>query len=276
MIILKIKLIMIIINFTKRLNKMGVCRLCDKKALLQRSHVIPKSFLKSIKDGASQLHTFEQGTLPSYSNSDPKELLMCRPCEQFLSKNYEYYGTRLFKDKSNVIQHQGYIEFEKFDYKKWYLFYLSIIWRASISSLNDFKIVGLGGFNDILKKCILNNTLHVSDSIAIDEIILISMYRITDKSNWLSDTILKKIMMNFHGIFENDEHKFFFIVNGFLIQYRITSKLISKKERGFNRSDISRNKNKYVKRLDITESSVLYESFNGLMKQIELQKKIKQ
>nr|WP_321281298.1 hypothetical protein [uncultured Vibrio sp.] len=247
---------------------MGVCRLCHNEAVLQRSHVIPKSLLKDVKDGESQLHTFEHQALPSFSNSDPKELLMCRACEQFLSRNYEQYGTKLLKNRKNVIQHPDHIEFREFDYKKWYLYYLSIIWRASISSLNEFNNVDLGGLNEVLKNCILNNTLLVSDLISIDEFVVISMFRVTDKANKLPDAVIKKIMMHFYGITEGEDHLFFFMANGFLIQYQVTTKFMYQKAQGFNRTDIARNKHRYVKRLDITESRVLYENFNWLMEQI--------
>tara|TARA_R110001583_G_scaffold16561_24_gene68021 strand:+ start:954 stop:1697 length:744 start_codon:yes stop_codon:yes gene_type:complete len=243
---------------------MGVCQLCGKESILQKSHVIPRSLIKYIKGGDSQLHTFERYIPSTYSNYDPKEHLMCRVCEQYLSVNYEQYGTRLLKNHKNVIKHDDYIEFKNFEYQKWYLYYLSIIWRASISSLDDFKDINLGGYNDILKHCILNDTLSLSETISIDECILISMFRVTDKSKKLTDSILKKIMMNILAVKENDDHLFFFMTNGFLVQYQLTSQILLKKKSGLKRSDASRFSKKNVKFIDITESKVLYENLNWL------------
>ncbi|MCD9505793.1 hypothetical protein [Photobacterium phosphoreum] len=245
---------------------MGKCRLCNEEAKLQMSHIIPRSLIKDVKDGDSQLHVFSYTSAPTYSNADPKELLLCKCCEQYISSNYEQYGTQLIKRPKNIIKHNDRIEFKEFDYKKWYLYYLSIIWRASISSLQEFVDIQLGGFNDILKECIKNDTLTLTEDISIDECIVISMFRVVDRSGRLDDKAIKNIMLNLTGVKEGDDSLFFFMANGFLIQYQITPNYIfEKKNSGCNKTIVNRNARKCVKMVDITESRLLCENFNWLV-----------
>lgn len=56
----------------------GCCKLCDQESILQKSHIIPRSLIKDLKAGDSQLYTFSLSQSPVYNNADPKELLFCR------------------------------------------------------------------------------------------------------------------------------------------------------------------------------------------------------
>ncbi|HAS6997780.1 TPA: hypothetical protein I7280_23410 [Vibrio parahaemolyticus] len=249
----------------------GCCKLCDQESILQKSHIIPRSIIKDLKAGDSQLYTFSQSHPLVYSNADPKELLLCRKCEQLLSSRYEKYGTELLKKHKEVIRHSTHIEFTKFKYQKWYLYYLSIIWRASISTLPEFEHIELGGFNDVLKNCIRKNRLAVSDFIDIDEFITITMFRVIDKSKKIEDQVIKNLMLGLTSPPEkdNDDHLFFFMSGGFLVQYRFTSLYLHvKKKTKLTKSDMSRQQHKFVRLLDITESRFLCEELNWLVENV--------
>ncbi|EGQ8961567.1 hypothetical protein ACKOZB_004562 [Vibrio parahaemolyticus] len=249
----------------------GCCKLCDQESILQKSHIIPRSIIKDLKAGDSQLYTYSQSHPHVYSNADPKELLLCRKCEQLLSSRYEKYGTELLKKHKEVIRHSTHIEFTKFKYQKWYLYYLSIIWRASVSTLPEFEHIELGGFNDVLKNCIRKNRLAVSDGIDIDEFITITMFRVIDKSQKIEDQALKNLMLGLTSPPEkdNDDHLFFFMYGGFLVQYRFTSLYLHvKKKTKLTKSDMSRRQHKFVRLLDITESRFLCEELNWLVENV--------
>jgi hypothetical protein len=162
---------------------MAMCQLCDCEAVLLESHIIPRSFLKSVKSGESQLYVFQEGKQPKCRNVNPTEQLFCASCESFLSTSYEQYGTSLLKNPKKVIKHRNCIEFKNFEYRKWYLFYLSILWRASISSIGEYSGIDLGDFNIILKKCVLTKNLQLFDSLSIDDVLEIIMFRVVDKTS---------------------------------------------------------------------------------------------
>ncbi|EHR0248245.1 hypothetical protein CRN32_03920 [Vibrio vulnificus] len=250
------------------MDNIGNCKLCDKEDILQNSHIIPSSIIKSVKKGDSQLYTLSRCSSLRYENADPKEYLLCRSCEQLLNRRYEKYGLELLKKSSNVTKHSNCIEFKKFKYQKWYLYYLSIIWRASISSLSDFQQVNLSNLNDVLKQCIKKNTLRVSSEIDIDEFIKITMFRVTDKSHRLDELTIRNILMNLTHVpvQESNEHLFFFMSSGFLVQFRLTPFYIQLKDKTpFTRADMARNNQRFVRYLDITESKFLTKEFNWLI-----------
>ncbi len=80
-----------------------------------------------------------------------REPLLCDACEQLLSA-YERYVSRVFAGRSNVEAKQdgGLIHLRGIDYTKFKLFALSILWRASVSSLDMFNQVELGRHGPIL------------------------------------------------------------------------------------------------------------------------------
>ena len=251
--------------------KMEICRLCSKEAVLQRSHIVPSSLLKSVKAGESQLYVFEENTKPVYRNVDPKEKLLCRDCEQFLSVNYEQYGTTLTKNPKNVVKYKEHVKFKKFDYKKWYLYHLSILWRASISSLKEFSSIELGrDFERIIQQCIWANCLHLGGSFSLDDFITITMCRVIDKSSRINDDAIKNIMLNPVRNDDNRDVMFFFMANGFLVQFRLNKnhfeQLRHKSER---RSDLDRNMQRFVRKVDITESPFLLYNFSWLIEQVK-------
>ncbi|RCS69171.1 hypothetical protein [Vibrio casei] len=250
--------------------KMERCCLCNKEAILQQSHIVPSSVFKSVKAGEPQLYVFEENTNPVYRNVDPKEKLLCRDCEQFLSVNYEQYGTALTKNPKNVVKCKEHIEFRKFDYKKWYLYHLSILWRASISSLKVFSNIKLGEFDQILQQCIRANCLHLCGSLSLDDFITITMFRVIDKSSRIDDHAIKNIMLNpvRHG--DNDDVLFFFMANGFLVQFRLNKNHIEQlRYKSERRTDLDRNMQRLVRKVDITESAFLVDNFNWLIEKMK-------
>ncbi|TCT43828.1 hypothetical protein EDB29_101636 [Vibrio crassostreae] len=249
---------------------MDICRLCNNEADLQRSHIVPNSIFKSVKAGESQLYVFEEHTRPIYRNVDPKERLFCRGCEQFLSSSYEQYGAALTRNPKNVLKHKECIEFKEFNYKKWYLYYLSILWRSSISSLEEFSGIELGDFDAVLRQCVLGNNLHLGDSLSLDDFLVITMFRVIDKSSRIEDSAIKNIMLSPVRRDDCDDILFFFMANGFLIQYRLNKVHIEQlRHINVRRADSDRNMQRFVRKVDIAESAFLVDNFNWLIEKVK-------
>ncbi len=247
---------------------MNKCRLCNMESTLRKSHIIPRSLILKAKDGDSQLHVFTNNEKPTYSNSDPKENLLCDSCEQFLSINYEKDGIELLKNKRNVVKRTNHIEFINFNYKSWYLFYLSILWRASISTINQFNNINLLQIENLAKQCVFNNTINISKHLDMDEIIKINMFKVVDKSKKIDEKTLRNLLISLTARFEV-EHKYYFLMtHGFLIQYEITFNYIKLKEElnySIQFTEIFRDSHRNVPIVDITESKFLTEEFNALI-----------
>ncbi len=201
--------------------------MCGSEEEIRKSHIIPRSYFKYIKSSDGQLVrvTIDDATSVSNTNGNPTEFLLCSKCEQFISAEYEKYGTRLFKDSKNVQKAKTYITFNGFKYKQFYLYLISILWRASISSLPEFKSVNLHEeLNDILRQHLINKTIKINTSYRLDHFIKISVLRMIDSTNSINDDIIKSILMTIN-IDRSPDNKsdfaYYFMVDGFLIIYYI-------------------------------------------------------
>lgn len=152
--------------------KIGKCKLCNQeRELLNKSHVIPNSFFRAVMDENNSL--IQTSNLELRSGIEkPKKIftgefdkgILCSECDNNVLGGLDKYGHKVFyagfasKKSSpeirNVHNPQGsvYTIIKNVDYRKFKLFLLSILWRASISSRPFFKEVSLGPYEEILRK----------------------------------------------------------------------------------------------------------------------------
>lgn len=210
-------------------QNLGECKLCLKQKNLQSSHIIPRSYYKYLKKESSQLVyvVCDSDSIPKLENSDPKERLLCYDCEQFFNHNFEKYGTRLFSDRRAVTKHRNHIAFSGFKYNEFYLFLISIFWRASISSLKEFSSVNLGeNLNKIMADCLIKKSIKFNTSLKLDNFIRVSILRIVDSTGNIDDEIIKKVLINFNyerGKHVTDGMVYYFMVHGFFICFCLKS-----------------------------------------------------
>ncbi|WP_404389959.1 hypothetical protein [Pseudoalteromonas phenolica] len=198
------------------------CKLCGSLEPLQESHIIPRSYYRKLKNGDGQLIavTCDEFSQPKKMNSDPKEKLLCLSCERHLDENFEKYGTRLFQDYKNVKKTRNYIEFNGFKYEEYYLFLVSILWRASVSTLSEFsRVILTDKINKWLANCIERKTLRLDGSIKLDDILNICILRIVDTKTGIDDDTIKGVLLNIGVDTENNGLVFYFMISGFLIAY---------------------------------------------------------
>lgn len=135
------------------------CSLCKEEAPLNKSHIIPEFIYTSMYDEKHRFHLLS--TSISIKNKmaqkGVRENLLCDNCEQKLSK-YERYASLILNGGIPIIfsLNGNRIDAEGLDYRKFKLFALSILWRASVSKLDIFSQVLLGPHEELLRKLILN------------------------------------------------------------------------------------------------------------------------
>jgi len=153
----------------------GICKLCKKTCELKKSHIIPRLAIKLIRDENLNNRFYELFNKQSKIIQDgPKEYLLCYKCEQLLGNNYEKYfkeaihlnrhGTKKAHDEKRLI-------IQNLDYKRIKLFFLSLLWRASISSKPEFENVCVGDNEEIIRKMILNEDPGRSSKFSITAIV---------------------------------------------------------------------------------------------------------
>lgn len=138
-----------------------VCRLCQQESKLLRSHIIPKFVMKECLDTANKNRYWVLSSDPEKSERLEQrhvtERLLCAECEQSFSR-YEAYASRYFKVDSGQppLRDGSFYTFPHVDYTSIRLFYLSILWRMSVSHHPFFRTVSLGKHEDILRKHLLS------------------------------------------------------------------------------------------------------------------------
>jgi len=135
------------------------CRYCDQDKKLINAHIIPERFFDELKTGP--------GPLKEYS-SRPEEFpkksqlgvydqtILCLECEQELAP-YDNYAFEVFLSdrfkKSEIKDEEELLGYtlEGIDYPRLKLFFLSLIWRASVSTHPYYKEVRLGPYESVIR-----------------------------------------------------------------------------------------------------------------------------
>jgi hypothetical protein len=142
------------------------CKLCRKSRELKKSHIIPEFLYEAMYDDIHRFHVLS--VVPNEANTmlqkGLREKLLCADCESKLSL-WERYASLVLKGgvSLDVIREGDLITISNIDYVKFKLFQLSILWRASISTLDFFSHVNLGKYEEVLRTMLENGEAGLSD-----------------------------------------------------------------------------------------------------------------
>lgn len=137
------------------------CRLCNRSVPLRDSHVIPELCFKPVYD---EKHRAMQYTVDAgehgYIQKGFRERLFCDECEQRFNKLETYFANDWLergKLPTHIVDEDDVVQIDGLDYAKFKLFHHSILFRASVSSLPQFKYVNLGNNEDVFRQMLLTN-----------------------------------------------------------------------------------------------------------------------
>lgn len=138
---------------------MPECRLCNKEKTLCKSHIYPEYMYKHCYDEHHKFIEFnaKDGTYNKRKSSGIYEYLLCRDCEGIIQK-YEDYAKHIIYDKAKpyIYRNRSCYTDKNYNYNYFKLFILSLLWRASISSMTGFQQASLGKYEENLRHILLN------------------------------------------------------------------------------------------------------------------------
>jgi hypothetical protein len=136
---------------------MEKCRLCLKENELCKSHIFPEFMYENTYDDNSKFFEFNLLNRNKYRSKGFYEKLLCRNCEDRINV-YETYAHNLIYNNVRplIIEKRSWIKISEYNYDKFKLFVLSLIWRCSISTLDFFESVSLGKYEEELRNILLN------------------------------------------------------------------------------------------------------------------------
>lgn len=134
------------------------CRLCLEDKPLCQSHIISEFNYRPMYDDKHRfmILSAEPGEGPQRLQKGLREKLLCRDCEKHLSK-WEHYVRRFLYGGSGFYGRDdgAYHHISGLDYGQIRLYYLSILWRMSISTLEMYKAVSLGPHEEKIRQMLL-------------------------------------------------------------------------------------------------------------------------
>jgi hypothetical protein len=152
---------------------MGICVFCGKPQKLIKAHIIPEGFFRRLRKTDVSLKQFEGGKYPkrAYLGVYDQEIL-CAECEKRFGDWDNYSQKILIEDTQStpLLERQelsvGY-NLGPYDYSKLKLFFISMVWRASVSKQKFFSRVSLGPFEQRARQLIENNNPSTQDDFSV-------------------------------------------------------------------------------------------------------------
>lgn len=137
------------------------CRLCEQEKELVDSHIIPRSFYEIGEKNSKEITKIVTNTEGSYPKKSPKgiyEQIVCLDCENSFSP-WDDYAFRFLvgnskRNKKTQLKDIIGLEVRKFNYLRLKLFFLSLLWRSSVSNVPFFGKVDLGDHEAIIQRMI--------------------------------------------------------------------------------------------------------------------------
>ena len=129
-----------------------ICKFCGNDRKLIKAHIILEGFFRRLRRGPASLKLISN-TAGEYEKDAPVGVydkgIVCKDCES-IWRTWDQYALHLLADRplnSQVRYHEGetiaYVV-KDFDYDKLKLFFISMLWRASVSTQPFFSKIALG------------------------------------------------------------------------------------------------------------------------------------
>lgn len=161
---------------------MGICKLCGNENKLVKSHIIPKFMFKKMKNEDNifyeAIYNLESNKIKTKKTQieDYDKNILCETCDnKILGGIYESYAQKAIyggelpiEVSPKCVNYQNpndgaeYSICKNFDYQKLKNFYLSVLWRASITDRPFFNYVELGKKHEERIRTILLNNEKIS------------------------------------------------------------------------------------------------------------------
>jgi hypothetical protein len=152
-----------------------ICKFCGEDKKLIDAHIIPEGFFRRVRRGKQSLKmvTNMKGQFPRKSPiGEYDRTIVCGDCEG-IWQDWDDYAQKLLGDTpTNSWIRYGdnkklcYVV-DNYDYSRLKLFFISLLWRASVSSRPFYSKVSLGEFEAIAKKHIEEQNPGGTDDFAV-------------------------------------------------------------------------------------------------------------
>jgi len=152
----------------------GVCKLCKRRKVLCNSHIIPEFMWRQTYDENGRALSLNGGIGKKRPlQKGLREYMLCRACEDILQKDETWFSNYWFQEQPLPNPAEGrYIELNGFDFDPFFRFHLSILWRAAVTTLDNYSAISLGPYEEKLRKLLHGELTHFRKEPSIYGVVL--------------------------------------------------------------------------------------------------------
>lgn len=150
------------------------CQFCENQRTLIKAHIIPEGFFRRLDDNGGPNRLLSEEDYPQKSRIGPYDPdILCEPCDNVVFGKWDHYTQMLLgkslKNSSPIIAKDGIIGWEcaDFNYASFKLFFISLLWRASISKNSFFDGINLGPFEAEAKELLKSEDAGDPETFAV-------------------------------------------------------------------------------------------------------------
>ncbi len=152
-----------------------LCRLCNRDRKLIKAHVIPEAFFRSLRSGgkAPEIHTNTKGAYPKRAPIGVYDrTILCGECDGCFSPWDDHAQQVLIRDFSEALplydeSRKVAYRIQRFNYNLLKLFFLSLLWRASVSNHKFYRRISVGPYEEILRGMLLTEDPGTAEKFAV-------------------------------------------------------------------------------------------------------------
>jgi hypothetical protein len=139
---------------------LSICQLCHNDHELRNSHIVPEFLYGDLYNDKGHLMGINGRGNRGWKalQNGIREYLFCESCEQYFNEYFEkpfraqWVVAAPLPNPWNDID----VHWVKMDYSSFKLFHLSVLFRASVSSLPTYAEISLGPHEETLRQLLLN------------------------------------------------------------------------------------------------------------------------
>lgn len=192
------------------MSKQGYCKYCGKYTNLVKSHIIPRSFYLDYKNQKYIAINAENKTQTQRQCGAYDKEILCEDCDNKIFGEFDKEAHRVLIEKyENYCVEKNsectlyHLKENDFNFKKLRKFFISILWRASVSKLPEFSNINLGKYENIAENIIKDKETN-------EELFNVIIFKIP--KNKLTDKVV-----NLHKIKFCKSIAYKIIMSGFII-----------------------------------------------------------
>lgn len=161
----------------ENVNEIKKCCLCKINTVLIQAHIIPKWAFKYLypETDKDSLLLIKKGSTTRRPIGPYDPGILCLKCDNFLGI-YDNYAKSILLDGEFIEETELTYTIKNVKHDKLRLFLISVVWRASISSLNEFSKITIGPYEDKIRNILLDIQNNVANIFLKDYSFLITKF----------------------------------------------------------------------------------------------------